>query len=399
MNRCVTRRLGILMAVLAVAFLVEPFAFAKDPVKIGFMAPYVGPLGKIGKDMENGFRLALDEAGNKVGDRSIVLITEDDEAKPELGPTKARKLIENDKVDMIAGIIHSGVAVAIRDIIVNTKMPLVITNAGAPELTSTLKSPYLFRTSFCNGQTDLPAGWYAYHKMGFRHMVLMATDYSAGHDKADAFKKYFKAAGGEIVDEIYPPLTTTDFGPYLARISGKGKAVDGVWMFFSGVGSIRLINQYQEYGLKQTVPLFIQGDTVDESTLASMKEAGLGIKNYLHYADTLKTPENEKFVKAYMAKFKDYPNSTAEQGYVGAKVILLALEAIKGNIENKDAFLAAMRKVKFTAPQGPFSFDSDQNVILPVYVREIRKVEGRYDNVVIDTIDMHVGQNWSPPKK
>jgi branched-chain amino acid transport system substrate-binding protein len=396
------RLIARLVAAVLLAFTMfvgaAPFAFAKDPIKIGFMAPYVGPLAKIGKDMENGFRLALEEAGNKSGDRQIVLVTEDDEAKPELGPTKARKLIENDKVNLIAGIIHSGVAVSIRDIVTNSKVPLVITNAGAPELTGKLKSPYIFRVSFANGQHDLPAGWYAYHKLGFRRMVLMATDYSAGHDKAEGFKKYFKSAGGEIVDEVYPPLSTTDFGPYLTKIAAKSKQIDGVWVFFSGSGSIRLVNQYQEYGLKGTVPLFVNGDTVDETTLPSMKEAAVGIKSYLHYAETIKTPENEAFFKAYLARFKEAPNSTAEQGYVGAKVVLMALAAVKGNIENQDAFLSAMRKVKFNAPRGPFSFDSDQNVILPVYARETRKVEGRYVNVMIEEIARNVDQNWSPPK-
>jgi branched-chain amino acid transport system substrate-binding protein len=390
-------RLRIVFLALAALLGATPAAFAKDPIKIGFMAPYVGVFAKSGRDMDNGFRLALEEAGYKAAGRQIIMLSEDDEAKPELGPTKARKLIENEKVQILAGIIHSGVALSVRDIAVNHKVPLIITNAGATELTAKLKSPYIFRVSFSNGQQDLAGGWYAYNKLGLKRMIVLAPDFVAGHEKADGFMKTFKAAGGQVVEELYPPTATNDFGPFLTKIQAKANSADGLWVFFIGSGAIRLVNQYEEYGLKTKVPMFVIGDTVDDTLLPSMKEAAVGIKNYLHYADTIKNPENEKFVKAYRAKYNEYPGVYSEQGYLGAKAILMALEAVKGDVENREAFLAAMRKVKFHAPQGPFSFDANQNAIIPVYIREVRKVDGRYANVDLDVIPA-VDQDWSPAK-
>jgi branched-chain amino acid transport system substrate-binding protein len=377
-----------------------PCAAAQDrpPIKIGFLAPYVGVYAKPGLDMDHGFRIGLEESGYKAGGRQIVMLTEDTEAKPELGPTKARKLIENEKVDLLAGIIHSGVALSIRDIVHNSKIPLVITNAGEPSLTGKLKSPYIFRVSFVNGQQELVAGWYAYHKLGMRRMMLLAPDYSAGHDRASGFKKYFVGSGGQIVGEIYPPLGTNDFGPYLSKVAAQVKSIDGLWVFFTGSASIRLINQYQEYGLKEKVPLFVLGDTVDDAYLPSMRDAALGVKNYLQYTETSQSPENLKFVAQYKAKYKEAPGMWAEQGYVGAKAIVMALNAVHGDIENKkDAFLAALRKTNFIAPRGPFRFDADQNVIFPIYIRDVKKVEGRYENVVLETIP-DVDQYWSPDK-
>jgi branched-chain amino acid transport system substrate-binding protein len=374
-------------------------ALAKDngPVKIGFMAPYVGAFAKSGIDMDNGFRLAFEEVGYKAGGRQVVIITADDETKPELGPTKARKLIESDKVNLIAGLAHSGVALSIRDIVVENKIPLIITTAGDVSLTiGKNKSPYIFRATAANMQRELPAGWYAYNKMGMKRMVLIAPDYIAGRDMAAGFKKYFTASGGQIVDEIYPPISTNDFGPYLTKIAAQGKAIDGVWTFFPPGGCIRLINQYQEYGLKGSVPLFALGDTVEDSVLPSMKDAALGVKSYSEWADTMENAENQKFVKGYLAKYKEHPSIYSERGYVGAKAIIMALEAIKGDVENKEAFLAALRKVKFNAPHGPFRFDANQQAVLTTYIREVRKVEGRYTNVVTGTIAKDVDQNWSP---
>ena len=386
-----------LVTAVAVLLGARPSAFAKDPIKIGFMAPFVGVYTQLGEDMDKGFKLYLDEIGYKAGGREITVVIEDTEGKPDLGPTKARKLLDNDKVDMIAGIVHSGVAISIRDIVTERKVPLVVTNAGAPDLTGKLKSPYIYRVSFANGQQDLAGGWYAYNKLGMKRMIVLAPDYSAGHDKANGFMKYFKESGGTVVEEIYPPLTTNDFGPYLTKIADKAKNIDGFWSFFSGSGSIRLITQYQEYGLKDTVPMFVIGDTIDDAVLPSMKDAALGVKSYHHYADTLKNPENERFVKAYLAKYKSYPGIFSEQGYVGAKVIAMALEAVKGDVENREAFLAAMQKVKFNAPRGPFSFDENHNVILPVHIRRVDKAGGRYVNTGLDTIP-DVDQNWTPAK-
>jgi branched-chain amino acid transport system substrate-binding protein len=388
-----------MLAVIVSLFCITSSVMASEPVKIGFLAPYVGVYTKLGRDMDNGFRLALEEAGYKAGGRQIVMLTEDTEGKPELGPTKARKLIDGDKVNMIAGIIHGGVALSIRDMVVDHKLPMIICNAGAPELTGKLKSPYIFRVSFASGQEDLVGGWYAYHKLGYRRMILLAPDYISGHDRAAGFKKTFQAAGGQIVAELYPPLNTTDFGPYLTRIASQTKSIDAVWMYFAGSGAIRLVNQYAEYGLRN-VPLLLMGDTLDDSALPSMKDSALGLRNYVHYAHSLKNPENERFLKAYLAKYKEVPGVFAEQGYVGAKVILMALEAVKGNVENTDGFLAAMRKVKFNAPRGPFRFDANQNVILPVYIGEVQKRAGAYEVVVLDKETVYdVDQNWLPDKK
>ncbi len=275
-----------------------PNTWSQDAIKIGFMAPYVGVYTKLGVDMDKGFRLYLDEVGWKAGGRKIEVIKSDTEGKPALGPTKGRELVEKDKVHLLAGIVHSGVAYSIRDYVTEKKIPLILTNAGAPDLTTEKKSPYIFRVSFANGQQDLAGGWYAFNKLGIKRVAILAPDYSAGHDKAGGFKKYFVASGGKVVKEIYPPLDTQDFAPFLAEIRKVAKEIDGTWAFFAGSGCIRFITQYDEYGLKEAAPLFVIGDTVDDAFLPSMRKAALGIKSYLHYGVTVDNPENKKFIEA-----------------------------------------------------------------------------------------------------
>ena len=368
-----------------------------EPIKIGFMAPYVGVFAKLGNDLRNGFKLYLEEIGYKAAGRQIVLIDEDDEGKAEVGLVKARKFVEKDRVNIMAGIVSSGVAYAIKDYVISKKVPLVLVSAAAAKLTQEQRNPYIFRVSMANGQEELVAAWYAYTKLGARKVIMMAPDYSAGHEKVAGFSKIFKSLGGEIVEGIYPPLGTTDYAPYLGKLTKSVGKVDRVWAFFAGSDAIRFINQYEELGLKDKIKLWVDGGTVDEAILPSMKEAALGVDNYCHYAPTLDTPENKRFVKAYQQKYGEIPAQLADQGYVGAKAIVKAIEAVKGKVENQEAFLKALKGVKFEAPRGAFKFDDHQNVIFNVYVRRVVKEDGKYFNQVLDTT-YNVGQYWTPPK-
>jgi len=368
-----------------------------EPIKIGFMAPYIGLAAKLGNDMRNGFKLYLEEVGYKAGGRQIVFIDEDTEGKPEVGLVKVRKLVEKDRVDILAGIINSPVAYAVKDYVIGKKIPLILTNAGATKLTQEDRNPYIFRTSMANGQEELVAAWYAYAKIGARHLVMMAPDYAGGHEKADSFKRVFTSLGGEIIEEIYPAFGTTDFGPYLAKLNRYLGKTDCVWAFFSGSDAIGFINQYSEVGLKERIRLWVDGGTVDEAILPSMKESALGVDNYCHYAPTLDTPENKRFVQAYQKRYGELPAQLADQGYVGAQAIVRALEAVKGKTEDQQVFLKALKGVKFEAPRGAFRFDDHQNVVFNVYVRRVVKEDGKYINHIIDTT-YDVGQYWTPPK-
>jgi branched-chain amino acid transport system substrate-binding protein len=370
---------------------------AAEPIKIGFLAPYVGVFAKFGGDLRDGFKLYLDEIGYKVAGREIIFIGEDTEGKPEVGLTKTRKLVEKDRVHILAGIISSGVAYAVRDYVISQKVPLVICNAGATRLTKEDRHPLIFRTSFANGQQDLAGGWYAYTKMGARKAIIMASDYAAGHEKAAGFLKTFKFMGGEVVEAIYPPLGTTDFAPYLAKIAGYAGKADIVMNFFPGSDGVRFINQYYEYGLKEKIKLFCEEGTVDEANLPSQKEAALGVLSYARYSFGHDSQENKRFIKEYQKKYKYDPGSLSEGGYVGAKAIVKAIEAVRGRIEDQEAFLKALRGVKFEAPRGPIRFDEHQNVIFNVYIQRVEKREGRYNNYVVDIIK-DVDQYWMPKR-
>ena len=370
---------------------------AADPIKIGFMAPYIGTSASFGKDLRDGFKMCLDEYGYKVAGRQIVFIDEESEGKPEVGLVKARKLVEKDQIHILSGVISSAVAYALKDYVVEKKIPFVISNAGARQLTQEQKSPYIFRASFANGQQDRVGGWYAYTRMGARKVVMIGADYAAGHEKGDGFAKVFKYMGGEVVDEIWPPLGTTDFAPYLAKLAPYAGKADRVWAFFTSSDAVQFINQYTEYGLKDRLKLICEEGVMDEVNLPSQRDAALGIESYARYCFSYDSPENKRFIAEYRKRYNADAGSLSEGGYVSAKFILKALEAVKGKIEDKDAFLKALKVVKFEAPRGPIRFDEDQNVVFNTFIERVEKKGGKINNQVV-FIMPDVGQLWMPKK-
>lgn len=362
----------------------------QNPVKVGLLVPYTGVFASCGYDITRGAELYLDEVGWKAAGRQLKLFKEDTEMNGQVGLQKARRLVESEKIDIMTGLVSSTVAYAMRDYVVGNKIPLIIANAGATGLTRENGSKYIFRVSFANGQYEYPLGTYSYDKLKLRKVVVMAPDYAAGHEKAEGFMGGFKAAGGVIVQEIYPKLGTSDYGPYLAQV----KDADAVWAHFSGNDSIVFVKQYSEYGLNRKMPLLGSGDLLDESSLPSQGDAAIGILTASHYSAALETPENKKFVSSYKAKYGEEPNMFAEQGYVAARVIVEALEATGGDVSDTEKLLSSIRKVQFKAPRGPFKFDpATQNVIFNTYIRKTEKKDGKLVNAVIETIP-EVADRW-----
>ena len=395
------RGFALFAMVTALAFVTSAPAFAqapKPPIKIGFITVLTGGLAAAGKEMEQGFRLALEEVRGEVAGRKVEVLVEDTEAKPDIGLTKARKLVENDRVHLLAGVLHSGVSLAVGSYVAGKGTPLVITNAIAKSLTQDKRSPNIFRTSWAGAQAYFPFGPYVVGKLGYRRLVVTYADYAAGQDMGIGFMEYFKRAGGEVVDTVTPPLGTADFAPYLAKIVARVGATDAVWAWFPGADAVRFVKQYVEFGLKEKIPLVAGGSLVEETVLPAQGKAALGIISADIYTPTWESPENRAFVAAFQKRYNMTPSRYADQGYTGARVILEALKAVNGQIEDVPRFLSALRKVEVVTGRGPIRFDSHQNAILNVQFRQVREVGGKIENVVLEVIP-GVDQYWKPPAR
>jgi branched-chain amino acid transport system substrate-binding protein len=359
---------------------------ASGPLKIGVLLPSSDIYAVLGASITEGMKMYFEGVGNKAGGRDIQLISEDEGTKADVAAQKARKLVEQDQVDLVAGIVSSGVAAAVRDYFHDNKKFLIIANAGANALTRKAKSPYIFRTSFTNWQPNWPMGTWAAQNLGKKAFITV-PDYGAGKDTISAFTNSFTAAGGQVVKvQLTPFPNMGDPAPFIAEI--KAATPDFVYAFYSGAAAVTFVKAYKDFGLTGSIPLTGSGFIVEQDVLPAHGDAALGVKSCLHWALTLDNPENKAFVEAYGKRTIEGGNKGANvfamQGYDTARVIVDALNAVQGDVSKADALIDALGKVSFASPRGAFKIDANtHNVINPIYIREVQKSGDTIANVVI----------------
>ncbi len=336
---------------------------AQAQTKVGLLLPKSSVYASLGNEIDDGFMIALEEAG-MAGDFAIV--REDTEVKPPVGVAKARKLVLQDEVDVIVGIVSSGVLAAVRDFVDGAGVPLIVANAGNNHATGKDCSKYIVRVSFSNGQINRPMGpWMA--EQGIKKVYTMAPDYAAGRQMIEAFTETFTAAGGEVIGGDFTPFRKTkDFGPYLTK--AKAANPDAIYVFYAGGEAISFVKQYDSFGIKSEIPLFASGFLTSPLYVNAEGPAAVGVKTGLHYIPTLDTPENEAFVEAFQARYDRVPSEFAVQGYDAGRVLV---EAVKSGASGRDAIAAALPKVEYVGPRGPLTIDpATNNVVQNIYIYE-----------------------------
>jgi branched-chain amino acid transport system substrate-binding protein len=363
----------------------------RPPIKIGFIAPLSGAYAQNGRDILNGLLLYLEEIGYRAGDRPIQLVIEDDEAVPATGLTKARKLIERDGVHLMAGALLSSTGYALAPYIDSVGIPMLYPVVSADDLTQRRRSQWIVRTGYSGSQPSHAFGEYAYRELKLRKVATIALDYAFGWESVGGFARTFQADGGVVVQKIWCPVSVHDFAPYLAQVS---RDVDAVYALVLGRAALQFMRQYTEFGLKKRILLIGAGTTTDEHVLPSMGDEAIGVITALHYSAALDTPANRRFVAAYRARYHKVPSYYAESMYTGAKWIAAAAARVDGRVEDRAAFMRALRGVTVTdLPRGPVELDDYGNPIENVYVRRVERVNGELQNTVIATFP-RVSQFW-----
>ncbi len=362
-----------------------PAPQAKTPIKVGVLTPLTGPLAPMARDIVDGARLYVDEVNGEMVGRTVELIVEDYEFKAAVALTKTKKLVERDHVHVVVGVILSAAALAMKDYIHAQQVPLIISGYAVVEpLMMEKPSPYVFRTTFGASQVPTPLAHYVYDKLHARTAAVIGADTVGAIELVMAFARALEAAGGKVVQELYPPIGTTDFGPFIARIR---RDVDVVATLMGGADGIRFIKQYEEFGLKGKIPVVDTAPGItDVPVLPSSGPSALGMYVSQAYVYTIDTPRNRQFVQAFRAKFGRDPGGSAEHTYVALAAIHQALKATGGNLEEKPKFLEALRQMDMEAPRGHIRFDRYQNVITDVTITRIEKVGDQIVPVVVETI-------------
>lgn len=347
---------------------------AADPIKVGMMLPATGTFAALGTAIDNAFKLYVEEQGGKLAGRDIQYFFVDDESDPAKATENANRLVVRDRVDVLVGTVHSGVALAMARVARQRDTLFIVPNAGADDLTGSLCAPNLFRTSFTNWQPAYGMGK-ATADMGHKTAVTLTWNYAAGQEAVRGFKQAFEEAGGKVVREMALPFPNVEFQAYLTEIASLRP--DAVYVFFAGAGAAKFVRDYAAAGLKDSIPLYSSGFLTD-GTLEAMGGAGEGLITALHYADGLDNPVDKAFREKYQAKYGILPDVYAVQGYDAAQLLHVGLKAVDGDMSKKAEMRAAMRAATIESPRGTFTLSAAGNPIQDIY---LRRAEGNLNLV------------------
>jgi branched-chain amino acid transport system substrate-binding protein len=396
MTSKIERRAGLLTAVcFAVAIGAMPAA-AQEELRIGFIAPMTGPFAQVGKDMNDGLNMYMEEVNGNFGGTKVKIVVEDSQAKPDTAVTKAKKLILEDHVQMFIGGVLASEGYALAPVSTAEKTVYVSSIAAADDLTQRQLGnyPYFIRTGWTSSQPHQPLGQWACDQ-GYKKIIAVAADYAFGYEVVGGFQKVFEDCGGKIVQKIWPPLGTKDFGPYIPTFKSDADAV-----FSLMVGPMPLQFPKQVRASGWTKPIIGGGTSYDESVLPFMSDEVIGDVSALQYSAGLQTPKNEAFVKTYRAKYGKVPSYFSESNYTTAMMIDAVMKQTKGAWPGAEAFITKMAALKVDAPRGTVSFDDMRNPVQDIYIKKVEKTKMfGYDkdelwNVVIKTYPA-VSQFWT----
>jgi branched-chain amino acid transport system substrate-binding protein len=364
-------------------------AEAQDKIKIGVIVTLSGPAAVLGQQARDGFALAVKDLGGKMAGKDVEVTVVDDELKPDVGVTKVRGLLERDNVDFVVGPIFSNILQAIHKPVVDNKTFLISPNAGPSSYAGKECSPFFYVTSYQNDQVHEILGKVAQDR-GYKRVYVMVPNYQAGKDSVAGFKLAYK---GEIVGETYMPLGSLDFQPELTKIASLKP--DAVFTFMPGGMGVNLVKQFKQAGLADSIPV-LSAFTVDESTLPAQQDAAVGMFGGADWAPNLDNPQNKKFVAEYEAAYNAVPATYAFQAYDAAMLIDSAVRAVKGDLGNKDAVAAALKKADFTSLRGGFKFNTNGYPIQDFYLTKVAKrPDGKYQTEIVQKVFESYGDRYA----
>jgi len=359
-----------------------------QPIRIGLLTIKTGALASGGIDMERGITIFLKEKNYTLGGRKVELVVADSGGVPAQARTKMQELVERERVQAVVGPLAAFEALAMDDYIRSAQIP-TLPVAGAEDMTQRKANPWFVRATSTSAQCSYPIADYAAKNLKYKRIAAIADDFAYGHELLGGFHKVFEDAGGTLVQKLFSPLNAPDYGSYIAQLKTD---IDAVFLGFAGGNGFRFFKQYNEYGLKTPV---LGGMTAfDEVAVRNMGDYALGAISSCWYTAQLDNAINKRFVATYFKENGYDPGQYASGTYLYGEVLAAAIGALKGKIEDKNAFIKALRAVRVETLRGPIKFDEYGNVVGNIYIRKVEKKDGRLVNSNIQTYP-EVSQFWT----
>ena len=376
-------------------------AMAEDTIKVGALATLQGAFTVLGEDGMRGVKLALQQHNMMAGGKKIELLTGSSDASPDSAVNAARKLVEQDKVQVLVGPLSGDEGLAVKNY-AKTQPQVTFINGTSAAQDTTLRdpAPNFFRFTTDGAQWQAGLGEYAFGTKGYKKVVTIAEDYSFPYTQVFGFMSGFCKSGGHVVNKFWVPIGNKDFSSIVASIPDD---IDAIYVALGGADAVNFLNQYEQAGGDK--PMIGGSITVDQTVLGSkgkQQEYVIGTPSAGPIADDWDNAAWKKFVADYKAAFPDgfpSPSLFAHGYYISTLAMLDALDQVKGDVSgDQKAFRDALQNLKLDTPTGPVTLDKNRNAIASIFLTEVAKADdGHLYNKVIKVVD-NVNQTLGIPE-
>jgi branched-chain amino acid transport system substrate-binding protein len=375
-------------------------------LKIGIPLPFTGVVAESAEEMRQTFEMYIDQQGGTLGGLPVDVTFEDTQTDAEQVVTKTRKLINEDKVDLLSGPMLAFEGLAMLDSVNKAGIPWIGQTGVASDDYTRLATPTLSAAAkHTASQETMPLGTYAYEDLGYRKIATLGQDYAWGWQTVGGFQYAFEAAGGDVVQKLWAPIGTTDFAPFVSQIK---QDVDAVYVTLIGADIPRFVQAYADFGLKDKIPMLSSEDLVAQDAINFYSgDAAVGIVGITPFVANLDRPEMQAFVQAYEDRTGNTPTFWGESAYVAAMTIDRTLKFVSEDQEialkdlpewvrsNGDAFAAATRKIDLSdAPSSAITVDEYNRQVRDFYIVKLVDEGGTITDQIIKTVPK-VTQFWT----
>jgi len=353
-------------------------------LSVGYLTPLTSSVAANGLQEKQGWNLAMRQFGSRVDGHPIVTYFEDTGDSPTVALSDARYLVQSKHVNVVEGPLLASQIAPVAKYLGPLGIPLDnLAICSASQLTEDAKYGNALSSGWVCDTPDIIAADYMYG-LGYRHVTVVATDYAFGWLSAGGFITRFTQLGGHIDKTLWPPLTATDFSPYVSAIP---RTTQAVFTESLGTGAVDFTKAYAQYGLRGKIPLIGNTTTFDYSVLPHEAASSvLGDVMLAQYCDGIDTPANNSFVSAFTAAYGTRPGYYAEVGYVHAELLINAIKKLGGNFSDPSRLAHALKTTTITAPRGPVTLDARTfGPIQNVYACKVTSVNGTLENVPFKT--------------
>jgi branched-chain amino acid transport system substrate-binding protein len=390
---------SLIGAAVVAAFAGVAYAQQGKPIKIGLLATLEGPFAAGGQDGMRGAELAIRERGGVVAGRKIELIKASSDAKPDVAVNSTRKLVEQDKVEIMVGPLSGGEGIAVKNYS-KSQPQVTFINGGSGAQGTTLQdpSPNFFRWNTDGGQWMYGLGKAALDK-GYKRVMVIAEDYAFPYSQVQGFMAEYCKLGGKVPVKAWVPLGGKDYSSVIARIP---KDVDALLVVLGGADAVNFLNQYEQAGGDK--PMIGGSITVSQDVLnykGKRRDSLVGTLSAGPLADAYDGAEWKKFVADYKKAYPDgYPSPSlfAVVYYTNMKAALDALDAVKGDLsDGHKKYREAMSKMTLKLPTGEHKLDANRQAIGTTFITEVVKdSQGNLYNKFLRKVD-NVNQTLGTP--